>query len=168
MTLYCGVLLREDPSRTAGYQNTLRYACKAVMGVTMGWVLTRSTPRAAVLISSAVGLAAIVFAAVAPAPVFLLSFGLLGAGQLYGIYITNYVLSCAPPALMRRYMAFMMITLMPAAPSGVIYGAISDYFGSPPHTKAFGYQMSLAVAAGLIAVGIALSLLLPPRPSLTR
>jgi hypothetical protein len=164
MTLYCGVLLQEDPAETAGYQKAVLYTCKVVMGVSMGWVLTWAAPRAAVLISSAVGLVAAVFAALAPASVYLFSFGLLGAGQLYGIYITNYVLSCAPKTLMRRYMAFMMITMMPAAFSGVIYGAISDYFGSPPHTKAFGYQMSLAVAAGLIAVGIALSLLLPPRP----
>jgi MFS family permease len=157
------VLFGEDPAETAGYQAAIRYACKGIMGVAMGWVLTRYPPRTAVLISAAAGLSAVVFAAVAPAPVYLLSFGLLGAGQLYGIYITNYILSCAPKALMRRYMAFTMITMMPAAFSGVSYGGISDYFGER-FTKTIGYQVSFAVAAGLIALGIGLALLLPRRP----
>jgi MFS family permease len=163
MTLYSGVLFKQDPAKTAGYQKAVLFTFKVVMGVTMGWVLTRSAPRAAVLISAVVGLTAVVFAIVAPASVFLLSFGLLGAGQLFGIYITNYILSCAPKALMRRYMAWTMITMMPAAPSGVIYGAVSDFFGSR-FSKEFGYQMSFTVAATLIAVGIVLAMLLPRRP----
>jgi hypothetical protein len=163
MALYCGVLFGEDPARSAGYQKAVLYAFKGVMGLTMGWVLTWTAPRAVVLISAAAGLAAVVLAAFAPASAYLLSFGLLGAGQLYGIYITNYILSCASKALMRRYMAFTMITMMPAAPAGVLYGAVADFFGAR-HTQAFGYQMSFAVAAGLIALGIGLSLLLPRRP----
>jgi hypothetical protein len=52
-------------------------------------------------------------------------------------------------------MAFTMITMMPAAPAGVIYGAVAD---------SFGYRVSFAVAAGLIGLGIGLTLLLPRRP----
>jgi hypothetical protein len=163
MTLYCGVLFGEDPAQTAGYQKAVLYTFKGVMGLAMGWVLTWTAPRAVVLISAAAGLSAVAFAAFAPASVYLLGFGLLGAGQLYGIYITNYILNCAPRALMRRYMAFTMITMMPAAPAGVIYGAVADFFGER-YTKEFGYQMSFAVAAGLIALGIGMTLLLPRRP----
>ena len=64
---------------------------------------------------------------------------------------------------MRRYMALLMITMMPAAFAGVIYGAISDFVGSR-YGESTGYQASFAVAAGLIALGIGLALLLPRRP----
>ncbi len=163
MTLYCGVLFGEDPAKSAGYQKAVLYTFKGGMGLTMGWVLTRTAPRAVVLLTATAGLAAVVVAIFAPASVYLFSFGLLGAGQLYGIYITNYILSGAPRALMRRYMAFTMITQMPAAPAGVLYGAVADFLGAR-RSKAFGYQMSFAVAVGLIALGIGLSLLLPRRP----
>lgn len=163
MTLYAGVLFRSDPSDTAGYQKAVLYTFKVLMGLSMGWLLTRSSPRSAVLISAAFGLGSVLFAIVAPPAVYLLSFGLLGGGQLFGIYITNYVLNCAPKALMRRYMAFMMLTAMPAAPAGAIYGAISDYFGEL-YDKQFGFQMSFAAAASLIAAGILLALFLPARP----
>ncbi len=163
MTLYCGVLFGEDPAKSAGYQKAVLYTFKGGMGLTMGWVLTRTAPRAVVLLTATAGLAAVVVAIFAPASVYLFSFGLLGAGQLYGIYITNYILSGAPRALMRRYMAFTMITQMPAAPAGVLYGAVADFLGAR-RSKAVGYQMSFAVAAGLIALGIGLSLLLPRRP----
>ena len=33
-----------------------------------------------------------------PGPWFLLAFGLLGAGELYGVYFPNYILCCSPKA----------------------------------------------------------------------
>lgn len=163
MTLYCGLLLNQEPAQTAGYQKAVLFSCKVVMGLAMGWLLTWAAPRSAVVISATVGLAAVVFALLAPAPVFLFSFGLLGAGQLFGIYITNYVLSCAPQPRMRRYMALCMLTHLPAASAGVLYGGISDFFGLR-YSKSVGYQFSLAFAALLILVGLGLALFLPPRP----
>jgi hypothetical protein len=56
-----------------------------------------------------------------------------------------------------------MITMMPAAPAGVLYGAITDYFGSL-YTKEYGFRVSFAVAGALIVLGIGLSLVLPRRP----
>jgi hypothetical protein len=51
-----------------------------------------------------------------------------------------------------------------AAPAGVVYGLISGTMGALYEDKSLGYQVSLATSAGLIALGIGLSLLLPPRP----
>jgi MFS family permease len=164
MTLYAGALFGGSPSETAGFQKAALYTCKVAMGLSMGWLLTRASPRSAVLISAAAGLVAVVFAIFSPPNLFYWSFAILGAGQLYGIYITNYILSCAPKSLMRRYMAFLMLTGLLIAPAGYIYGAISDYFGPPHYTKQFGYRMSFVAAAALIALGMVLSLLLPARP----
>jgi hypothetical protein len=186
MTLYTKEILGEAPSQYAGYQNTVRFACKAFTGVLLGWLLTRTHPKAGVLITATAGLAAVLWALAAPrqwfvfgfgpagrgdltdfhlmgaVPVFLLSFGLLGAGELFGIYVTNYILCCSPKAQMRRYMAFTMLTLFPAAPAGVLFGWISDQYTHD--APAFGFRLSFAAAAVFICVGILLALLLPARP----
>src|SRR5262249_37739791 len=100
-------------------------------------------------------------AVVAPGGWFLLSFGLLGAGELFGIYVTNYILCCAPPAQMRRYMAFTMLTLFPAAPAGALFGSIIDCY---PGAGADGFRLISLTGAIFIAGGIVLALLLPARP----
>src|SRR5262249_55955134 len=102
------------------------------------------------------------FEVVGAFPVFLLSFGLMGSAELFGIYVTNYILCCSPKALMRRYMAFTMLTLFPAAPAGALFGSISDRFQGSE--RAFGFQLSFAVAAAFIGLGIVLALFLPARP----
>lgn len=162
LTLYTREILGEAPAQFAGYQNAVRFSCKAVAGVLMGWLLTRSHPRAGVLITACAGLAGVAWAVVASRNGFLLSFGLLGAGELFGIYLTNYILCCAPPDQMRRYMAFTMLTLFPAAPAGALYGAITDACKNQSET--FGFQLSFAAAALFIVLGIGLALFLPRRP----
>jgi hypothetical protein len=161
LTLYTREILHEAPAQFAGYQNTVRFACKAAAGLLLGWLLSRTQPRASVLITALAGLAGVLWAVVAPGHWFLLSFGLLGAGELFGIYVTNYILCCAPPAQMRRYMAFTMLTLFPAAAAGTLLGSISDLY---PGAKADGFRVSFVVAAGFIGAGIVLVLLLPRRP----
>jgi hypothetical protein len=161
LTLYTREILHVAPTQYAGIQNMLRFAFKAVAGLLMGWLLTRTHPKAGVLVTAAVGLSAVGWAVVAPGRWFLLSFGLLGAGELFGIYVTNYILCCAPPAAVRRYMAFTMLTLLPATLAGPLYGSITDHYPGP---KADGFRLSFLAAAAFIAAGIVLSLLLPARP----
>lgn len=167
MTLYTREVLGVPPAEFAGYQNTLRFAFKSVTGMFLGWVLSRTHPKAGVLLAASLGLAAVLCAALAPGKWFLLSFGLLGGGELFGIYVTNYILCCSPRNEMRRYMAFTMVTLFPAAFAGILFGIISDHFrsnASSPDSLAHAYQLSFFVAAGFIALGIALALFLPARP----
>jgi hypothetical protein len=161
MTLYTRVILEDAPAQFAGYQNMMRFACKAVSGIFLGWLLARTTPRAGLFVSASFGLSAVLWATVAPGKWFLASFGLLGAGELFGIYFTNYVLCTAPPTQMRRYMAFTMLALFSAAPANVLYGVISDCF---PEAPAEGFRLSFLAATLMIGCGIALMLLLPGRP----
>jgi hypothetical protein len=161
LTLYTKEVLGEAPAQYAGYQNMVRFACKAVAGVLLGWLLTRTHPKAGVLVTALVGLAAVGWAVVAPGYWFLLSFALLGAGELFGIYVTNYLLCCAPAAQVRRYMAFTMLTLFPAAPAGMLFGSLVDFFPGAPAT---GFRLSFLTAASFIAAGIVLALWLPARP----
>ena len=72
-------------------------------------------------------MSAIIFAIFAPASIFLLSFGLLGAGRA-AWHLRHQLHSELPHrAMMREFMAFTMVTMMPAAPFGNIYGWISDH-----------------------------------------
>lgn len=162
LTLYTRDVLGEAAAEYAGYQNAVRFGCKATVGVFLGWLLTRSNPKTTVLTAAAIGLSGVLWAVAASGPWFLLSFGLLGAGELFGIHITNYILCCAPAALVRRYMAFSMLTLFAAAPAGTLYGRITDCF--PGAARASGFQLSFCTAAVLIGSGIGLALFLPARP----
>jgi hypothetical protein len=161
LTLYTREILHEAPAQFAGYQNMIRFACKAAAGLFLGWLLLRRGPRVGLFVSASAGLAAVLWAAIAPGPWFLASFGLMGAGELFGIYITNYILCCAPAAQVRRYMAFSMLTMFPAAPAGVLFGMITDGFSG---ARTEGFQRSFGIAALFIGCGIVLALLLPTRP----
>lgn len=94
---------------------------------------------------------------------FLLGFSLLGAGELFGVYMTNYILSCSSKARTRSNMGFASLTMLPTAPAGAILGALSDYFGSA-YTRASGFRLSFAVALGFMALVILLIPFLPAHP----
>jgi hypothetical protein len=183
LAAYIELVMGRPSADFAGYANAIRFGFKAVTGLAMGWLLTRTHPKAGVLITALLGLSAIVWAIITPREsprLFFLSFGLLGAGELFGIYITNYILSMSPPALMRRYMAFTMLTLFPCAFAGLLFGWIKDQYtgdqadsGLPfgwikdqytGEQAALGFQASFAVAAVFVMLGIVLALFLPARP----
>jgi hypothetical protein len=159
---YIQLVFQRPSADFAGYANVVRFAFKAVTGLLMGWLLTRTHPKAGVMITSLLGLSAILWALVTPPRWFLLSFGLLGAGELFGIYITNYILSLSPPELMRRYMAFTMLTLFPCAFAGPLFGWIKDQYTGAD--AAHGYALSFLAAAAFIIAGIAVAAFLPARP----
>jgi hypothetical protein len=162
MSLYTEEILDVPPADLAGYQNTWRYIFKGIAGLFFGWLLVRTSPRALVGVTSVVGLAGFAWVLLTPPSLFLLSFGLVGAGQLFGIYITNYILCCAPAAQMRRYMAFTMLAMLPVAFTGPLFGWIVDHYGITD--RAFGFRLSFAAAVGFFAAGIVLIVLLPARP----
>jgi hypothetical protein len=163
LTLYTRDVLGEAAAEYAGYQNAVRFGCKAMAGLVLGWLLTRTNPKAAALAAATIGLTGVLWAVDASGPWFLLSFGLLGAGELFGIYATNYILCSAPAARVRRYMAFTMLTLFAAAPAGALFGRITDCF--PGDARWDGFRASFLVAAGFIGSGIGLALSLPARPT---
>ena len=100
---------------------------------------------------------------IAPGYWFLLGFGLLGAGELFGVYMTNYILSCSSKARTRNNMGFASLTMLPAAPAGAVLGAISHYYGKM-YDHAFGFQLSFAVALGFMLLVLLLTPLLPAHP----
>ncbi|MBP85954.1 MAG: hypothetical protein CMJ64_04425 [Planctomycetaceae bacterium] len=174
MNLYTSEVLGDLPEKYAGYQNTLRFAFKVVAGFLLGWILTKSNPKAGILLTGCIFIAAQVWAIFATGTAYLIAFGIYGAGELVGVYAPNYILSASRPSQLRRNMAFVTMLMAPAAPTGYLFGAISDYirennitaFGAAS-SPAFGFQASFAVCAAMMICGVVIAaFLLPYRPGL--
>lgn len=164
MNLYSEFALGDAPEKFAGLQNTLRFSFKVCAGLFLGWLLTKTNPRAGILTTAGIFVAAQVWAILATGTAYLVAFGIYGAGELAGVYCPNYILSASRKEDYRRAMAFVTMLMVPAAPTGYMYGAIVDALKAE-HGAAFAFRVSFGVAAALILSGIILALaLLPARP----
>ena len=174
MNLYSPEVLGDSPERYAGIQNALRFSFKVVAGFALGWMLTRTSPRAGIIATSLIFLAAQVWAMLATGTWYLLAFGIYGAGELVGVYAPNYIVSASSGHALRRNMAFMTMLMVPATPAGYLYGAIVDFVRDREltalgmTTEALAFRLSFLVCSLLILAGILLALIaLPkhPRPA---
>jgi hypothetical protein len=164
MGLYTQEALGKDPAAYSGWQNVLRFGTKALAGLGLGWLLTRTTPRAGLLATASFYLASQLWALGFTGPWYLPAFGLYGAGELIGVYGPNYVLSASRRADVRRNMALVSCFNTLAAPAGLLFGAISEHYKALDEPAA-GYRGSFAACAALIGLGILLALAaLPARP----
>jgi hypothetical protein len=159
ISLYSVYVIGGEPSE--GYQLALRFGFKFVAGFALGWLLIKTNARALLLATALLTLAAVVWAATVPGELFLIAFGILGAGELFGVYYPNYVLGCSPPARMRRNMAFALLITLPVGFAPVAYGRIADVFGK--QDRAFGYQVSFMAAIGVLAACFLLVWTMLPR-----
>ena len=74
-----------------------------------------------------------------------MSFGILGAGELYYVYFQNYLISCSPTAMVRRNLAYSNLLALPTFLAPILFGAISDRAG---------LRYSIIVAALLLAAAV--------------
>ena len=171
MALYSKDVLGVDPEQTAGYQNAMRFSFKAIAGLLLGWILVRSNARVGVLVTSGLYVLALFWAMLASSEMYLLAFGIFGAGELVGVYAPNYILSASRKSQMRRSMVMMNLLMAPVGQLAPVFGQIADSikkhdvsaFGQPSH--AFGFQVSFAVCAVLILLGILVAVIwLPAKP----
>lgn len=150
---------KSESQQTVGYQNELRFGFKAVAGVLLGWLLAKTHPKAALLATTATLIVAMFWALSVTGNAYLISMGLLGAGELFGAYYPNYVVSASPKHRVRLNVAYltMLSSLIGFAP--VMFGKISDVAGR---------RASMLVATGiLLAMMAVVSVGLPkdPRPT---
>ncbi|MDB5336180.1 MAG: hypothetical protein JWN70_1799 [Planctomycetaceae bacterium] len=162
MNLYTKYALGADPEQYVGYQLALRFFCKGVAGLLLGWILVKSNPRAGILITGLIFVGSQVWALCVPGIWYLFAFGLFGAGELVGVYAPNYILSASSPRRLRQNMAYVTMMMMPAGPAGYLFGAIAKSY---PDNPAFGFRLSFYLCGGILILGLILGItLLPKRP----
>lgn len=162
-TLYTQAVVGRPPEDFVGYQLALRFGFKIVAGFGLGWLLTRTNPKTLLVATAALTLAGVGWALAVPGLWFLVGFGILGAGELFGVYYPNYILGCSPRSKMRRNIAFTCLVTMAVGFAPVLYGRISDAFGA--RDKAFGFRMSFVASMAILVATILLVLVaLPARP----
>ncbi len=144
-------------SGTLGAQNFLRFGCKAVTGLLLGWLLVAASPRATLLATTGILLFGMVWALSTTGYLFMATFGILGAGELFGAYYPNYVTTASRKQFVRLNSAYLSALSVLIGFSSLLFGAISDKFGR---------MASFATSAFMLGTAILLVLwLLPKNPA---
>ena len=156
MTLFTHEAMGKAAEKYVGYQDGLRFAFKVGCGFLLGWLLTRASPKLTLLATALFSLSGVLCVLLVRGKWFLLSFGLLGAGELAYAYYSYYVLCSSEESKLRRNMAFFSMIQVPVAFVPDLYGRISDRFG---------LRSSFWVALVFIVIATILVLRgLPPHP----
>lgn len=157
VSLHAKDVLGETNASTMGSQNFLRFGFKAVTGVFLGWLLIKTNPKTMLLTTTAILLIGMGWALNASGQWYLISFGLLGAGELYGVYFPNYIATSSAKSQVRVNIAYLNLLGSFVGFASVIFGQISDRFG---RIASFHAATGILIAAmALIAVA------LPARPA---
>lgn len=156
MSLYAKDMLSAQ-TETVGAQNFLRFGCKAMAGALLGWLLARTNPRATLLATTLTLLAGMGWALASSGWWFLATFGIMGAGELFGAHFPNYVATASSKAFVRVNMAYLSVLSSLVGFSSLAFGRIADRYG---------LKASFFSAAGLLLAAVVLiCLLLPANPT---
>ncbi|MFM8286156.1 MAG: MFS transporter [Planctomycetaceae bacterium] len=141
---------------TQGLQNLLRFSFKAVTGLALGWLLATRGPRAALVATTGLMLLGMGWALQVTGWWYLLTSGLLGAGELFGAYFPNYVASASSRRSVRANIALLNLLSTGVGFASVLYGWLA---------ATYGLRSSFYAAASLLALALVLIFqTLPRRP----
>ena len=148
-----------------GYQLAIRFGCKVLAGLMLGWILKLTNPRMNLFVTATLVIASVAWilsveSLFGGGLLFLVAFGLNGAGELMGFYYPYYVLCLSPKSQMRRNMAFLMLLAAPVGFAPALFGLISDWWGL---TASFWVSAAFMIVA-VILVACALPARPRPRP----
>lgn len=142
---------------TLGIQTFLRFGFKAAAGAGLGWLLATVNPRATLITTTSILLLGVAWTLASSGWWFMLAFGVMGAGELFGAHFPNYVTTASEKPFVRLNMAYLSLLSVLIGFSSVAFGEISDRFGR---------RASFEVAAGLLVAALLLiALLLPADPT---
>jgi hypothetical protein len=163
ISLYTREALGASPEDYAGLQLTLRFGFKVAAGFFLGWLLVKTSPRVLLQATAGLTFAGVLWALLVPGPFFLITFGVLGAGELFGVYYPNYILDCSPRRHLRRNMVFTGMITVAVGFAPVLYGRISDTVGRTD--RRLGFQASFVTSLAILAAAMLIVwLTLPARP----
>ena len=154
MSLYTREALGKAPEEFAGLQLALRFGFKCLAGFALGWLVTKIHAKASLLVTTAVCLAGVAWAMFVPGKWYLLSFGLLGGGELFYVYYLNYIVGCSAPQRMRENTAYTNLITVTIGFLPLLFGFVSDRYG---------LRASFAAAIGILATALVIVQLRLPR-----
>lgn len=138
LLVYCGNMVQNNmnlftmesigraPENLVGYQLALRFSFKILAGFILGWLLIRTNPKAPLLVTVGLQIVGVLWVLIVPGYLFMLAFGFMGAGELFGVYYINYLVSCSRKSQVRRNIAFLGLISSIVGLSPMLYGWISD------------------------------------------
>ncbi|MBI5760367.1 MAG: hypothetical protein HZA46_17770 [Planctomycetales bacterium] len=157
VSLHAKDVLGETTASTMGSQNFLRFGFKAVAGVLLGWLLLKTHPKVLLLTTTSILLIGMGWTLNSSGQWYLISFGLLGAGELYGVYFPNYIATSSAKSQVRVNIAYLNLLGSLVGFASVMFGQISDRFDR---------IASFHAATGVLIVALILIIVaLPSRPT---
>ena len=148
LSLYTRKAMGREPAEFSGAALAIRFGCKALAGHGLGVLNLHYGPRAPLIATvSMLGLA-MVWAWWVPGGLYLASFGLMGAGELGGVYFPNTLLSWSPAITAVRDMSILNLAAAVAGPAASVHGLLTDHWG---FSASFIFGIATAVA-GLVLV----------------
>jgi hypothetical protein len=156
VSLHTREILGDASEDTVGLQNFLRFGFKAVAGGVLGWLLSKTHPKATLLTTTGILVFGMLWVLNSTGWWYLISAGLLGAGELFGAYFPNYVVSASAKPHVRANVAYLNLLGSFVGFASYFYGQISDTFGR---------IATFHAATGILILAMILILTaLPPRP----
>jgi hypothetical protein len=157
LSLHAKLVLGGEATDYAGMQMALRFGFKIVAGFALAWLLVATNPRTLLVATTSLTLASVLWTLALP-QYCLIAFGILGAGELFGVYYLNYVERSSAPTQVRRNIGFASMATMLVGFAPIMYGAISDAFARPDIVLTSTHVMTQTLAAQLSApTGAAMS-----------
>ena len=156
VSLHSKEVLGERANDTVGIQNFLRFGFKAVAGALLGLLLAKTNPKATLLTTTGILLFAMGWVLNSSGWWYLISAGLLGAGELFGAYFPNYVTTASAKSQVRANMAYLSLLGSLVGFASFFFGKISDNFG---RIKTFYTATGILVLAMILIITA-----LPARP----
>ena len=158
LSLYAREAIGESPEQYAGLQLALRFGLKSLAGFALGWLVTRFDAKASLLATTAMALAGVAWALLVPGPWYLLSFGLLGGGELFYVYYLNYIVGCSAPERIRENTAYTNLLTILVGSLPLLFGLASDRYG---------LRFSFALVIGVLTAAFVIVATRLPREPMT-
>jgi hypothetical protein len=158
LSLYAREAFGRDPKDFSGIMMALRFGCKSLGGYALGAIALRRGLRASALTSVALVGASETWGWLVPGYAFLFAFGLMGAGELGGMYIPNCTLALSSLANGPRNLSLLTLATPFSGVAATVHGALADRFG-------FYASFAFGLTAALLAF---LFILRTPKPESTK
>lgn len=149
LSLYTRSAMGRDPKDFSGLIMAIRFGCKSAGGFLLGGLSERSGIRAGVIGTTVLLVLGCAWAWAIPGWGYLFAFGLLGAGELGGAYLPNYVSRLSTPAESTRNLAMITLATPASSFAPVMHGVLSDRFG---FAASFAMGIACALAALLLVL----------------